>query len=1488
MKKLVYLLTCLSLPLAFLFVLLSLLGQASAAPPTAVSLPIQLDRGVMETPSLAALDARAKDVPLALATEAALLTPKSSTALTPASASQQGDVAGEVLSATVSPDLVEAGTTLTFAVKIRNHGSISWGPNSVHANIHIYDSEGKLQTTIIASYVSPPMPVASNGEAILFGYFSVPTSWSGTYNYTVELFAQERSLVDASGFTFAVSSISAETAETLDELPGLYVLTSAASGGSLDLVIAIDSTGSMCGTINTAKANAQDIADRIRSSIPDSRFALIDFRDFADGSPWPTIVRQDLTSDVLAFKSAVNEMVCGGGGDWPEAYIDVVYTAADNISWRGNVARILLIMGDAPPHDANYGTGTGDVDPYGRTWAGAANEALSRGVKVAMIAVGGGVGNSTVEQSYQDMANITGGLYRAAPDNATLAQDIVALVREMAPNPLAESPPTMGQSQSVRNMLSLLREAEHDDEVFYGINLPQDASEFERALITNYQFGGVITINIPISRYYGLVDENGHLTDGLVIDDYGEVVYKRNPIGKSVAEKARLTIMAYDVDYLYRNPFEFVPDPLPPREEDIIYVNGTSIPSYYFGEPHPEILEGRNREWVSHSYLVPTEFLKFPPLTGNRPGIVTNTITIEVDSENFGYATEVAWARLEIPGTYPILLVPGYGGGSGDGYWKELEQYLLAEGYIVNTTCFFGEEKLETDVEKSSVAGQAELLDDFVSNTLLPRYNTDKINIVSHSAGGLDSRAYIRNTSGQNVATLVTISGPHRGTYLADTLRSVILPADLSWQALLGPLLGGPPFTHYCRLCERTKNISEKYVNTEFNWRHPAKSDVNYYAVIADASRPDDFSKYSDERQSETGSWANMVFPLTYQVLYEHSDYGNNYTGLFNGRNDGFVPMRSQSLQEVPGHVLGENTEIYLVRDNHDTSRKSDRIGALLTDILHVDNQRRLVPQSELSVSEVQGLNALEEVTPTLPSTLIFSGVISESTTITKTLYVDSNQMADVGLFWDRQPVTFTLHYPNGTIVRADDPGVTYTEIISDVGAYALTYSIENPSTGSWQAVLQAGAPLTDGVSSWLLMFTQRSSISSTLRTDADSYHIGDTAIVSAEVFSETVAITGADARLTIVDPIDTVTETLLFDDGTHGDPAAGDGEYTNQFIVNQPGTYYVTADITGTTPSGTVFQKSATTGITVLSGDAVLSGVYSDTGVDSDGDGLFDYLSINVGLDVTREDSFEISGNLYGSGGTLISNATNVITLTSGSHDIPLNFDGTTIADANISGRFLLDEVIVTDFDADTITEMATKVYTTSVYSASQFQHDPIRLTGTITDTGVDTDANDLYELLRVNTPLDVQHAGAYTVTVSLTDGNGRGITGFTWPYTLTAGLNTLALDFNGPSINLYNADGPYQVKNFLISRTSTETLEVTDLHTTQPYSYTTFEADTVAPSSAINPLPAVITTTPVINVTWSGSDPEPSSGIAFYDVQYKVGSTGSWTDWLTQTVLT
>jgi hypothetical protein len=54
----------------------------------------------------------------------------------------------------------------------------------------------------------------------------------------------------------------------------------------------------------------------------------------------------------------------------------------------------------------------------------------------------------------------------------------------------------------------------------------------------------------------------------------------------------------------------------------------------------------------------------------------------------------------------------------------------------------------------------------------------------------------------------------------------------------------------------------------------------------------------------------------------------------------------------------------------------------------------------------------------------------------------------------------------------------------------------------------------------------------------------------------------------------------------------------------------------------------------------------------------------------------------------------------------------------------------------------------------------------------------------------------------------------------------------------------------------------------------------DKVAPKSSVLPLP-VYSNDPEILVRWAGEDEPKGSGIASYDVQYRIAPTGSWIDW-------
>ena len=80
----------------------------------------------------------------------------------------------------------------------------------------------------------------------------------------------------------------------------------------------------------------------------------------------------------------------------------------------------------------------------------------------------------------------------------------------------------------------------------------------------------------------------------------------------------------------------------------------------------------------------------------------------------------------------------------------------------------------------SSVDARARALKDAVDRTRAPR-----VNLIAHSMGGLDARWYVGKLGGhEKVASLVTISTPHRGTHLADWSDVRLGRAMAGWRLL--------------------------------------------------------------------------------------------------------------------------------------------------------------------------------------------------------------------------------------------------------------------------------------------------------------------------------------------------------------------------------------------------------------------------------------------------------------------------------------------------------------------------------------------------------------------------------------------------------------------------------------------------------------------------------------------------------------------------------
>ena len=149
-------------------------------------------------------------------------------------------------------------------------------------------------------------------------------------------------------------------------------------------------------------------------------------------------------------------------------------------------------------------------------------------------------------------------------------------------------------------------------------------------------------------------------------------------------------------------------------------------------------------------------------------GIIIKTCVKEIRFENALIKRDEERKDDQVCRTkYPILLVHGvfFRDFKHLNYWGRIPKELEKNG----ATIYYGEHNSAAAVADSAKELEKRILE-IVSET-----GIDKVNIIAHSKGGLDSRAAIATTSaGRHVASLTTINTPHRGCEFADYLLAEI------------------------------------------------------------------------------------------------------------------------------------------------------------------------------------------------------------------------------------------------------------------------------------------------------------------------------------------------------------------------------------------------------------------------------------------------------------------------------------------------------------------------------------------------------------------------------------------------------------------------------------------------------------------------------------------------------------------------------------------
>ncbi len=895
-----------------------------------------------------------------------------------------------------------------------------------------------------------------------------------------------------------------------------------------------------------------------------------------------------------------------------------------------------------------------------------------------------------------------------------------------------------------------------------------------------------------INRFYSPLmnfDANGFLTNA------EELINK-----KLLPEKATLTLRIFDVDDDGCDPTpqncDHNGDGIPDPEIDYVYVNGHRIEN---AAGQPRYLTTGNNVWSIWPVDIPIEWLKFPQAPGSPTAkpMAENIIEIEINVLNItvanGYTADwrvtCDWISIKIPSPRrPILFAHGW--RSSPDTWNVFKSRLdnPSDAYGGIPYHIPAADVIDPNgaIRSNGYSLWREV--DKIKNI----FGVDKINIIAHSKGGLDSRQLTRLTNGKDIEHLIQLGTPNHGSKVADGVWPIGVITGEGMPAL--------------------EQLTTWWIRDNFNY---ITSGI-FNTIVGRR-----WIKYSSINYKIAAGWLPSIPLFGLEVP-----------------NDGVVSARSASLPWYHPNPYPNNGVIPIVDKsfpllyhlNLNTSSSAfewaiNQIG---------DNIGSISPFPYLASENIDkqyfsdsfgGADTLQELHSE-------NGFVNFGDTATVAVSVDLvNKLVFTVFTIDGKVDMFledTLGQRIDSIVAQTNPDITFNHINTELYD-AIEYVVLSPITGLWNAKV-----IGNTAANFALSIEVEGDIEITNMVGDKYVNFGEPLLISGKLTENSVPVVGATAYAEIL-KADASTDSLeLYDDGTHGDSLANDGIYSNIFSETDAlGVGRV--KIVAINSLGVKRASSAFMTITPYS--ARLNNLFNESTADPNGNGLFDELDINVGVDVLQAGDFELTAVLRDLADSVITTATystiihNQSPLPIGNHSLQLQFDGRDISRHGEDGPYKLTNVTLVDLADNSIqVDYQQNPYTTASYSASNFERPIFSLTGNITETPLDTTGNGKYDILSISLELDVAVSGFYNFNAQMTDTTGNNIVWAINSKNMNVGLNTVVLEFDGLKINEAGLNGPYNITNLSLYNDVTGDVEsFLNIHITAPYSYTDFTGNEI-----------------------------------------------------------
>ncbi len=181
------------------------------------------------------------------------------------------------------------------------------------------------------------------------------------------------------------------------------------SSDKLDVLIMLDTTGSMGDEITYLQAEIEDVMTRVKAEAGNARVRLsVNF--YRDRGDTYTVRYNPFTEDIAECKKLLAAEYADGGGDFPEAVDEALVNAVCDHAWDEDAVKVMFLVLDAPPHDEDERQGTRS------NIRKALESAQKQGIRIVPV-VASGI-DDTTEYLMRSLAAATGGVYAFLTDHS--------------------------------------------------------------------------------------------------------------------------------------------------------------------------------------------------------------------------------------------------------------------------------------------------------------------------------------------------------------------------------------------------------------------------------------------------------------------------------------------------------------------------------------------------------------------------------------------------------------------------------------------------------------------------------------------------------------------------------------------------------------------------------------------------------------------------------------------------------------------------------------------------------------------------------------------------------------------------------------------------------------------------------------------------------------------------------------------------------------